>query len=74
MKVEISDDEDEGEKKEESDKEEDDEEDEDEDSSKRLSRICVDCIFLNIGKCKNPFMDYLITYAKLRTNIVYKYN
>ncbi|KAL4499642.1 hypothetical protein ABPG72_017182 [Tetrahymena utriculariae] len=45
-----------------------------ENSNRRLSKICIDCIFLNIGKCKNPYMDYLITYSKLRTNIVYKYN
>ncbi|EAR87916.2 hypothetical protein TTHERM_00008780 (macronuclear) [Tetrahymena thermophila SB210] len=46
----------------------------DENSNRRLSKICIDCIFLNIGKCKNPYMDYLITYSKLHTNIVYKYN
>ncbi|KAL4476208.1 hypothetical protein ABPG74_009941 [Tetrahymena malaccensis] len=45
-----------------------------ESSNRRLSKICIDCIFLNIGKCKNPYMDYLITYSKLHTNIVYKYN
>lgn len=29
---------------------------------------------MNVGSSKNAYMDYLISYSKLKTNIVYKYN